>query len=157
MESQLHRYEVALAWTGNLGPGTASYTAYTRDHLLVAPGKPALACSADPAFRGDPARYNPEELFIASIASCHMLWYLHLCADAGVRVLSYEDCPSGVLQESGMQAGELISIDLFPRIRVEDASHVETAHALHSQAHALCFLARSVRTPICIRPLVLAG
>jgi len=157
MESRLHRYEVALAWTGNLGTGTSSYTAYTRDHVLVAPGKPALECSADPAFRGDPARYNPEELFIASIASCHMLWYLHLCADAGVRVVSYEDRPTGVLEESGMQAGELTSIDLCPQVTVEEASQVETAHALHLEAHALCFLARSVRTPIHIQPHVQVG
>ena len=154
MEPKLHRYEVQVEWTGNLGTGTSSYEGYTRDHRLAAPGKEVLACSADPSFRGDPSRYNPEELFIASIASCHMLWYLHLCADAGVRVLAYEDRPTGILAESGMQAGELTVVALHPRVEVERESEVETARALHEQAHALCFLARSVRTPIRIEPLV---
>ena len=154
MEPKLHRYEVQVEWTGNQGTGTSSYEGYTRDHRLIAPGKEALACSADSAFRGDPSRYNPEELFIASIASCHMLWYLHLCADAGVRVLAYEDRPTGILAESGMQAGELTVVALHPRVEVEREYEVETARALHEQAHALCFLARSVRTPIRIEPLV---
>jgi organic hydroperoxide reductase OsmC/OhrA len=83
-----------------------------------------------------------------------MLWYLHLCADAGVRVLAYEDRPTGILSESGMLAGELTVVALYPRVEVKRESEVETARALHEQAHALCFLARSVRTPIRIEPLV---
>lgn len=157
MEPKLHRYEVQVEWTGNVGTGTSSYEGYTRDHRLAAPGKEVLACSADPAFRGDPSRYNPEELFIASIASCHMLWYLHLCADAGVRVLAYEDRPTGILAESGMQAGELTAISLFPHATIADAAHEELACTLHQQAHALCFLARSVRTPIEIYPTAAAA
>ncbi|MCR2632510.1 OsmC family peroxiredoxin, partial [Salmonella enterica] len=72
-----HHYDVGVTWTGNTGKGTASYTAYARDHVIQSPGKPDIAGSADPAFRGDPARWNPEDLLVASLSACHKLWYLH--------------------------------------------------------------------------------
>jgi organic hydroperoxide reductase OsmC/OhrA len=87
MGDRLHTYTCALTSTGNKGAGTASYKAYSRDHVFSSAGKPDLLGSSDPAFRGEASRYNPEELLVASLASCHMLWYLHLSADAGVRVL----------------------------------------------------------------------
>src|SRR5690606_27089247 len=81
-ERRRHAYELAVEWTGNLGTGTSAYTAYSRNHRIVAPARPPLLCSSDPSFRGDPSRYSPEELLVASLSSCHMLWYLHLCAEA---------------------------------------------------------------------------
>lgn len=83
-----HQYEVQVTWTGNKGDGTSSYTAYARDFNVEAPGKAALAGSADPAFRGDPQRWNPEDMLVASLSACHKLWYLHLCAVNGVNVWS---------------------------------------------------------------------
>ena len=80
-----------LRWTGDRGVGTASYTAYARDHEITAPGKPAIAGSSDPRFRGDATRWNPEELLLGAISACHQLWYLHLCAEAGVVVTAYVD------------------------------------------------------------------
>ncbi|MGD2052287.1 MAG: OsmC family peroxiredoxin, partial [Acidimicrobiia bacterium] len=84
-----HHYAIAVEWTGNDGAGTTSYRSYRRDHVVRAPGKPDLPGSAEPVFRGDPSRYNPEELLVASTSQCHMLWYLHLCAEAGVVVEAY--------------------------------------------------------------------
>src|ERR1700750_1746367 len=100
MAGKTHRYTTQLRWTGNLGPGTASYRGYTRDHELSAPGKPTLPGSSDPAFRGDASRYNPEELLVASLSSCHMLWYLHLCSEAGVVVTDYTDSATGTMAET---------------------------------------------------------
>ena len=80
---KLHQYAINLRWTGNTGQGTKTYTSYGRNHEISAPGKPVLPASSDPHFRGDAARYNPEELLVASLSACHMLWYLHLCATNG--------------------------------------------------------------------------
>src|ERR1700739_4738419 len=95
-----HSYEVRTEWTGNDGQGTASYKAYRRDHIIAAPGKPSISGSSDPSFRGDPARYNTEDLLVASLSACHMLWYLHLCATNGISVLAYHDTALGVMEES---------------------------------------------------------
>ena len=84
MSGKTHTYTCTMIWTGNTGQGTSAYKAYARDHVYSAPGKPDLPGSADPAFRGDAGRYNPEELLVAALSSCHMLWYLPLCAVGGV-------------------------------------------------------------------------
>ena len=99
-----HDYAVTVTWTGNRGRGTADYRAYERAHEISAPGKPAIPGSSDPSFRGDARRYNPEELPVAAVSSCHMLWYLHLCADAGVRVLAYTDKARGTMVEDAAKA-----------------------------------------------------
>jgi len=143
-----HRYELTLTWTGNDGSGTSAYRAYRRDHELLAPGKAAIAGSADPKFRGDAARWNPEELLLGSLAACHQLWYLHLCADAGVIVESYADHPQGFMQESADGGGQFTRVVLRPRVRLAAGSSRELALALHAQAHALCFIARSVNFPV---------
>src|SRR5947209_274064 len=100
MRNKEHQYRTRVVWTGNLGTGTSGYTDYSRNHEISAEAKAAVYASSDPAFRGDRSRYNPEELLVASLSSCHMLWYLHLCADDGVQVLQYEDEALGYMQES---------------------------------------------------------
>src|ERR1700683_31591 len=90
--SKVHRYIVTNRWTGNLGSGTSTYTAYSRNHELDTAAKIApIPCSSDPVFRGDPSRYNPEELLVGALSACHMLVLLHLCADAGIVVTDYAD------------------------------------------------------------------
>ncbi len=91
MAGRARLYEANITWTGNRGQGTSAYTAYGRDHVVRAAGKPDLPMSADQAFLGDPARHNPEDLLVVAISSCHMLWYLHLCANAGIIVRAYDD------------------------------------------------------------------
>jgi organic hydroperoxide reductase OsmC/OhrA len=141
-----HLYSVNVAWTGNTGQGTSDYRSYTRDHEINVPGKPPIHGSSDPKFRGDPVRYNPEELMVAALSSCHMLWYLHLCADAGVVVVSYEDRAEGTMEESGEGAGRFVRVMLRPHVRVTKS--VEQAEALHQRAHELCFIANSVNFPV---------
>src|SRR5436190_13414440 len=90
-----HHFSVTVTWTGNKGPGTSSYNAYDRSNSVTVAGKPELLCSSDAAFNGDRSKYSPEDLLIASISECHMLWYLHLCAEAGVIVTAYSDTVKG--------------------------------------------------------------
>jgi organic hydroperoxide reductase OsmC/OhrA len=107
MKPKTHCYEVTISWTGNRGEGTASYRAYARDHEVTADGRPAIPGSSDPAFRGDPARWNPEQLLVASLSQCHMLAYLHQCAVSGVVVVAYEDNPDGLMTETEDGGGAL--------------------------------------------------
>ncbi|MFE2755944.1 OsmC family protein [Actinosynnema sp. NPDC059335] len=143
-----HGYRVAVRWTGNTGVGTANYRGYGRDHDVTAQGKPTLRASADPAFRGTPDRWNPEELLVASLSQCHMLTYLSLCARAGVVVLDYADEASGVMREEPGNTGRFAEVVLRPEVTVADASMVGRAEQLHGRAHEDCFIARSVAFPV---------
>jgi organic hydroperoxide reductase OsmC/OhrA len=139
-----HTYSIRLDWVGNQGAGTSSYSAYSRSCELSAPGKQAIAGSSDPAFRGDPARWNPEELLVASLASCHQLWYLHLCADAGIVVQEYSDNASGIMIEQPDGAGQFESVTLHPHAKLAPGSDERVARSLHQAAAEKCFVARSV-------------
>ena len=158
-DTKEHRYVVAVEWTGNSGAGTAGYRAYARRHEITAPGtaKPAIPGSSDPAFRGDRARWNPEELLVASLAACHKLWYLHLCAEAGVVVTGYVDRAEGTMVEEADGGGRFTRVVLRPAVTVAPGSDVDRARALHDRAHALCFIARSVRFPVEHEPDVRVG
>ena len=81
-----HTYAALITWTGNQGEGTTTYKAYTRDYEVACAGKPPIMGSADPAYLGDAGRHNPEDLLVAALSACHMLWYLHLCAAGKVVV-----------------------------------------------------------------------
>jgi organic hydroperoxide reductase OsmC/OhrA len=150
-----HQYAVSVSWTGNRGSGTSGYRDYDRDHTIEADGPPAIPGSADPALRGDEARWNPEQLLVAALSECHMLWYLHLCADAGVVVSEYVDDARGTMVET-RDGGHFTSVTLAPRVTVRDAGMVETATALHDTAHKMCFIANSVNFPVHHEPTVTA-
>ena len=143
-----HHYQLSLKWTGNRGEGTSSYQAYSRNYTITINHKPELLGSSDPAFRGDPTRYNPEELLLASIASCHQLWYLHLCADAKVVVLDYQDQATAVMEETANGGGRFIEACLNPVVTVADPEMIPKALELHQKANDLCFIANSVNFPI---------
>jgi organic hydroperoxide reductase OsmC/OhrA len=145
---KLHDYQVSVTWVGNDGEGTRSYRSYRRDHEISGPGKAPIPGSSDPSFRGDPARYSPEELLVGSVSACHMLWYLHLCAVNGVTVLEYLDRATGEMAENADGSGQFVRIVLRPAIRLSAGGDKTRAHALHQEAHALCFIARSVNFPI---------
>ncbi|GGS69699.1 peroxiredoxin [Planobispora rosea] len=152
-----HRYRLTVSWTGNRGEGTAGYRAYGRDHEVSAPGKEPLAGSSDPAFRGDPARWNPEELLVASLSQCHMLWYLHLCASNGVVVTGYTDEPEGVMVEDADGAGNFREVVLRPAVTVASPEMEDTARQLHHEIHKYCFIARSVNFPVVPEPTIRSG
>ncbi len=149
-----HRYTVRVTWTGNRGAGTTDYRAYDRAHVIETAGKPPIPGSADPAFRGDPDRWNPEELFVASLSACHKLWYLHLCATAGVVVVAYADKATGVMTENSDGSGQFTQVVLRPQVTVAQGSDVALAERLHTDAHRMCFIARSVNMPVRIEPVI---
>lgn len=139
-----HHYSTTVTWTGDLGEGTAGYRAYSRDHEVSARDKPPLPGSSDPAFRGDAARWSPEDLLVASLAQCHMLWFLHLCAVNGIVVTAYTDEATGVMEETADGAGRFTSVTLHPAVTLADPALADKAAELHEQAHRLCFIANSV-------------
>ena len=143
-----HHYALTLEWTGNLGTGTSDYRTYTRNHTISTDGKPQLLASSDPSFRGDKTRYNPEEMLVAALSSCHMLSYLHVCVLNGVVVLEYNDNASGTMKENPDGSGQLTEVTLRPTVKVKDASMIDKANSLHHKASELCFIARSVNFPV---------
>jgi organic hydroperoxide reductase OsmC/OhrA len=152
-----HRYRAHVAWEGNLGTGTARYAGYSRDYRMRVEGKPDLAGSADPAFHGDPARHNPEDLLLGAISACHMLTYLALCASAGVVVEAYEDSAAAVMRTEPGGGGRFESVTLHPRVRIAAGSDAALAAELHERAHALCFIANSCSVPIAHRPEIVVS
>jgi organic hydroperoxide reductase OsmC/OhrA len=147
-----HTYQVRMHWTGNDGEGTKTYKSYRRDHIIVCEGKPEIPGSSDPSFRGDRSRYNPEELLVAALSSCHMLSYLHLCAVNHITVLEYHDAASGVMQENNDGSGEFVRVVLKPVVTVSAGDDRVKASELHHKAHRLCFIARSVNFPVEVEP-----
>jgi len=143
-----HHYEIALTWTGNTGSGTRTLRAYSRDHDVTAPDHAPIRASSDPAFRGDPTRWNPEELYLASVAQCHLLWYLGLAAEAGLVVTAYEDHPTALMTEESSGAGQFDSITLHPTVTIDAGGDPAVAEALHDRVADYCFIARSIRTPV---------
>ncbi len=143
-----HTYLLNLIWTGNLGTGTETYRGYTRDHTISANCKPNLLASSDKAFRGNPERYNPEELLLAAVSSCHMLSYLHLCVVNKIVVVNYSDNPMGKMLESPDGSGRFEEICLYPTIIITDKTMIQRAIELHHEANKVCFIANSVNFPI---------
>lgn len=147
-----HNYKTTITWTGNLGTGTNSYRTFERAHEITIEGKPTILASSDPSFRGDRTKYNPEELFLASLSSCHMLWYLHICSEAGVVVVDYTDNATGTMEETENGSGHFTEVTLHPNVVVSDGSMVTKANELHHEANKYCFIANSCNFPIKHKP-----
>lgn len=143
-----HHYSLQLQWTGNKGEGTSNYRAYDRSYTVQSKNKIELQGSSDPAFRGDASKYNPEEMLVASLSACHMLWYLHLCAEAGIVVEKYTDEAKGTMVEDDIRGGYFSEVILYPQITLKDNSRQEEAAALHHKANKMCFIANSCNFPV---------
>ena len=143
-----HDFTAMIEWTGDRGEGTRDYRGYDRTWRIATPGKPAVECSNDPALGGNPAKHNPEDLLLASLAACHMLWYLHLASEAGLVVRGYEDSPLGIGETGARGEGRFVRAVLRPTIRLAAGADLARADALHQQVHQRCFIARSVSFPV---------
>lgn len=154
MAETLHHYRTTVTWTGNQGSGTSAPAAYSRAHRIKASGKPAIEGSSDPAFRGDKTQWNPEELLLASLSACHQLWYLDLCARAGVIVTAYSDHAEGIMTDFGHGNAQFTAATLHPFVTITMASDPEKAKQLHHDAHKYCFIARSVNFPVGCEPVI---
>jgi organic hydroperoxide reductase OsmC/OhrA len=149
-----HDYKAHLVWDGNLGTGTTNYQGYGRKYRLQIDGKPDIIGSADPMFRGDANIYNPEDLFVAALSSCHLLSYLALCARSKINVVAYEDNAVGTLILTPNGGGIFESVTLRPVVTLAPGSDEQKAAELHEQAHDLCFIAASVKIPVLHEPTV---
>jgi organic hydroperoxide reductase OsmC/OhrA len=157
MGGMRHSYDVTVTWTGNRGTGTSHYRAYTRNHTIRADGRPDLLGSADPTFRGDRDRWNPEQLLLAALSECHLLSYLHVCVSDGVVVTDYVDAATGSMSTDPDGSGRFTDVLLRPRVTVAEPSMVAAAEKAHHRAHQLCFIANSVSFPVRHEPTVLVG
>lgn len=147
-----HQYKAVITWTGNSGKGTIGHKAYERSHTITIANKPDIPGSSDPAFGGDTTKHNPEELLVASLSSCHMLWYLSLCAGAGVVVTEYKDVAAGVMIELPDGSGRFTEVTLHPMVTVLAPSMTAKASELHEKANRMCFIANSVNFPVHHKP-----
>jgi len=147
-----NHFTTKVVWTGNQGEGTARYDGYSRNWNIAADGKPVIPCSNDPTLGGDASLMNPEDLLLSALASCHMLWYLHLAANAGITVIEYEDAPLGIGETSPNGAGKFTKAILRPRITVKAGADIAKAAVLHNDVHTYCYIARSMNFPIEITP-----
>lgn len=144
-----HHYNTKVSWEGNLGRDTEGYTVYSRDHLITAPYKYGpVKGSSDPSFLGNKEHYNPEELFLASLSSCHMLWYLHLCSEHRIRVVTYIDNAWGSMQEKADGSGSFSRVILRPRVVIRKEENKNLASQLHAIAAKSCFIANSCNFPV---------
>ncbi len=147
-----HNYSLTVKWTGNIGTGTSGYASFERSHSIFVANKTEILGSSDPAFRGDKTKHNPEDLLLASISSCHMLWYLHLCAMAGIIVTDYIDNATGIMIETANGGGKFTEATLNPIVSITAISMTEKANELHKKANELCFVANSLNFPVYHKP-----
>jgi len=138
------RFECRLVWSGAAKGPTTSYEAYSREYRVDFNGKPSLRGSSDLKYRGDPSLHNPEDWLVAALSACHCLSYLALCARAGVPVIAYEDEVYGRMErvEGVVRFTEVV---LHPKVSIAPGGDAEKARALHERAHAVCFIANSVK------------
>lgn len=150
--SKQHNYKLTVKWTGNTGTGTSGYKEFERSHSILVDNKTEIQGSSDPAFRGDKTKHNPEDLLLASLSTCHMLWYLHLCAVAGIIVTDYIDNATAIMTETPDGGGKFTEVTLHPAVTITDISMTEKANELHGKANGLCFIANSVNFPVHHKP-----
>ena len=152
-----HQYNIKTTWTGNLGVGTSDYKAYDRSHVVSIEGKTDILGTSDPAFRGDKTKHTPEDLFVSTLSTCHMLWYLHLCAVNNVVVTEYIDKATGVMEEDQTGRGHFTKVVLKPEVTVAKTSMIDKANELHRDAHEMCFIANSINFPVVHEPSVIVA
>jgi organic hydroperoxide reductase OsmC/OhrA len=155
MESTQHAYAARLAWAGDTGLG---YRDYERSHT-VGPEGLALDMSADPAFRGDPSRLNPEQLLVMAASSCQLLSFLAIAARKRVRVTAYEDDASGVMPMRPEDGGpvRITQIVLRPRITVAPGTDQTLVEQLVRQGHDECYIANSLTTEVRVEPTIVVS
>lgn len=147
-----HQYQAELTWAGNKGSGTMDYRSYDRSYIISIPNKADILGSSDSAFLGDKTKHNPEDLLLASLSSCHMLWYLHLCSQNEIIVMEYKDSPVGTMMENANGSGHFTEVVLNPVVVITNEAQIEQANALHEQANKMCFIANSCNFPIKHQP-----
>lgn len=149
-----HHYHLTITWTGNIGEGTKNYKSYERDHTIEVGGKPVIPGTSEVSYFGNQTRYNPEELLVASLSACHMLWYLHFCAVNGIVVTNYVDKATGTMQTEEDGNGHFTEVILQPQITIvgHGPADENVLQQLQKKANKYCFIANSCNFPVMHQP-----
>ena len=151
-----HCYKTTITWTGNKGYGTKSSQSYDRDHTIAVEGKPEIPGTSEVSMKGNKVRYNPEELLLASLSACHMLWFLSLCAKNQIVVTEYEDKATGVMVINPASGGHFAEAVLNPEITIAGQADEQLLEKLQLEAGRLCFIANSCNFPVKHKPVYLS-
>jgi organic hydroperoxide reductase OsmC/OhrA len=148
----MSEHHATICW--KRGDAEFAYESYSRDHEWKFEGGIQVPASAAPAYLGNSSLVDPEEAFVASVASCHMLTFLAIAARQRLVIDSYEDVATGFLEKNQDGRLAITRVVLRPRARFAGASapSPERLARLHELAHEHCFIANSVRTAIETRP-----
>lgn len=141
-----HLFKAQLNWTSK--KEEASSKNYSKTHQIKIEGKPVLDVSAAKAFKGDPELYNPEDLLLSSLVSCHMMSYLYVCSQNGIEVLEYSDNAEATLEVNQDGSGRFLEVRLYPKVKISNSDQIELALELHQKANQLCFIANSCNFPV---------
>lgn len=143
-----HLFKAKLDWFSKEKGIDATVKLYNKSHSISMDGKAILDVSAAKAFKGNPQLYNPEDLLLSSIVSCHMMSYLYVCEQHGIKVLSYTDEAEATLEVSDDGSGRFIEVMLHPQVMISQRDKIALALSLHKKANELCFIANSCNFPI---------
>jgi organic hydroperoxide reductase OsmC/OhrA len=156
MSAHTSRHDVRTSWVRGAQDFLGGH--YSRAHTLTFDGGAVVAGSSSPSVVrppwSDPTAVDPEELLVASLSSCHMLWFLDYARHAGVDVLSYLDEASGEMGEDAQGRVVMTAVTLRPNVATSPPGPPKAMiDALHEKAHAACFIANSVRSEVRIEPV----
>jgi organic hydroperoxide reductase OsmC/OhrA len=147
-----HLFKAAINWTSNQNKEQLERKFYSKSHKITIEGKPVLDVSAAKAFKGDPELYNPEDLLLSSLVSCHMMSYLYVCAQNGIEVVAYSDNAEATLEVSPDGSGRFTEVRLNPKVKIANPDQIQEALELHTKANQLCFIANSCNFPVVHNP-----
>jgi organic hydroperoxide reductase OsmC/OhrA len=147
-----HLFKAKLNWFSTKNEEVVISKFYSKSHTVTIEGKPVLNVSAARAFKGDPKLYNPEDILLSSVVSCHMMSYLYVCTQNGIEVLSYTDEAEATLEVLENGSGRFIEVRLYPKVIIRQKEKIAEALRLHQKANELCFIANSCNFPIVHEP-----
>lgn len=143
-----HLFKAEAKWTSNQKQEDSTKRFYNKSHKIKIEGKPVLDVSAAKAFKGDPELYNPEDLLLSSLVSCHMMSYLYVCSQNEIEVLEYSDNAEATLEVFPDGSGRFTEVRLNPKVKISNPDKIELAIELHKKANQLCFIANSCNFPV---------
>jgi len=143
-----HTFKVEANWTSKQVALDSSKRFYSKSHQIKIEGKPVLDVSAAKAFKGDSDLYNPEDLLLSSLVSCHMMSYLYVCSQNGIEVIEYSDNAEAILEVNPDGSGRFVEARLYPKVKISNPDQIDLALELHQKANQLCFIANSCNFPI---------
>jgi len=143
-----HLFKAEAKWTSKQIQEDLTKKFYSKSHKINIEGKPILNVSAAKAFKGDPELYNPEDLLLSSLVSCHMMSYLYVCSQNGIEILEYSDNAEATLEVSPDGSGRFVEVVLNPKVKISNPDKTDLALELHTKANQLCFIANSCNFPV---------